>query len=201
MNGPLKNDKSRQILPKSRNLAQPTNGSRSLRFCVCWSHICYYIKSQHFYASASNFKMLVSASRRVSDLPFSTPISCSTSWSDHVLVHLLAFFDFLPKRLMFPQIIPSTQLDTPCLQQSRKKKTRYDCLCFEKYVTRAPCKRAQFCIISTDHLELCEKAKNPRGFCTKHCPRIPGMCSVNKEYRCAKEEHSCCQCKPLGGCE
>ena len=30
MNGPLKNEKSRQILPKSQNLAQPTNGSQSL---------------------------------------------------------------------------------------------------------------------------------------------------------------------------
>ena len=50
-------------------------------------------------------------------------------------MHLLAFFDFLPKRLMFPQIIRSTQLDTPCLQESRKKKTRYDCLVFEKDIT------------------------------------------------------------------
>ena len=73
---------------------------------------------------------------------------------------LLAFFDFLPKRLMFPQIIRSTELDTPCLQQSRKKKTRYDCLhCFlKKKITRrvrrrfreanivgVPCKRAQHC--------------------------------------------------------
>ena len=39
-------------------------------------------------------------------------------------MHLLAFFDFLPKCLMFPQIIRSTYLDTPRLQQSRKKKTR-----------------------------------------------------------------------------
>ena len=38
MKGPLKNKKSQQILPKSRNLAQPSNGSRSLRFCVCQSH-------------------------------------------------------------------------------------------------------------------------------------------------------------------
>ena len=60
---------------------------------------------------------------------------CSTSWSDHLLVHLLAFFDFLPKRFMFPQIIRSTQLDTPCLQQSRKKNTRYDCF-FKKNITR-----------------------------------------------------------------
>ena len=47
-------------------------------------------------------------------------------------MHLLAFFDFLPKRLMFPQIIRSTHLDTPCLQQSRKKKTHDDYLFFEK---------------------------------------------------------------------
>ena len=37
VNGPLKNEKSQQILLKSRNLAQPTNGSQSLRFCVCQS--------------------------------------------------------------------------------------------------------------------------------------------------------------------
>ena len=41
--GPPKNEKSRPMLPKSRNLAQPTNGSRSLRFCVCLSHICFSI--------------------------------------------------------------------------------------------------------------------------------------------------------------
>ena len=63
MNGPLKNEKSRQILPKSRNLTQPTNGSRSLRFCVCRPHICLSIKSLHFFVSASDFKTLVSASR------------------------------------------------------------------------------------------------------------------------------------------
>ena len=62
---------------------------------------------------------------------------CSTSWSDHLLVHLLAFFDFLPKRFMFPQIIRSTQLDTPCLQQSRKKNTRYDCFFFLKILQGA----------------------------------------------------------------
>ena len=39
MNGPLKNEKFRQILPKSRNLTQPTNGSQSLRFCVCQSQL------------------------------------------------------------------------------------------------------------------------------------------------------------------
>ena len=60
--------------------------------------------------------------------------------------------------LMFPQILRPTQLDTPCLQQSRKKKTRYDCLFFEKKITKRvrrrfhktnivviPCKRAQHC--------------------------------------------------------
>ena len=73
-------------------------------------------------------------------------------------MHLLAFFDFLPNRLMFPEILRSTQFDTPCLQQSRKKKTRYDCLLFEKNITRrvrrrfheanivgVPCKRPQHC--------------------------------------------------------
>ena len=73
MNGPLKNEKSRQILLKSRNLAQPTIGSRILRFCVCRSHICFSIKSLNFSVSVSDFKMPVSASRRVSDLPFATP--------------------------------------------------------------------------------------------------------------------------------
>ena len=48
VNGPLKNDKSRQILLKSWNLAQPSNGSRNLRFCVCRSHICFSIKSIDF---------------------------------------------------------------------------------------------------------------------------------------------------------
>ena len=62
VNGPLKNEKSWQILPKSRNLAQPTNGSQSFRFCVCWSHICFSIKSLNFSVSVSDFKMPVSAS-------------------------------------------------------------------------------------------------------------------------------------------
>ena len=73
VNGPLKNGKSRQIVPKSRNLTQPTNGSRGLRFCVCRSHICFPINSLHFFVSGSEFKMSVSASRRVSDLPITTP--------------------------------------------------------------------------------------------------------------------------------
>ena len=34
VNRPLKIEKSRQILPKSRTLAQHSNGSWSLRFCV-----------------------------------------------------------------------------------------------------------------------------------------------------------------------
>ena len=72
VNGPLKNEKSRQILPKSQNLTEPTNGSWSLRFCVCESHICFSIKS-HFSISGLDFKMPVSASRLVSDLPFATP--------------------------------------------------------------------------------------------------------------------------------
>ena len=42
----------------------------------------------------------------------------------------------MPKLLIFPQIIRSTQLNTTCLQQSRKKKTRYDCLFYEKHITR-----------------------------------------------------------------
>ena len=79
MSGPLKNEKSRQILPKSRNLAQPTIGSRILRFCVCRPHICFSIKSLNFSVSVSDFKMPVSASRRVSDLPFATPIYVLTA--------------------------------------------------------------------------------------------------------------------------
>ena len=49
---------------------------------------------------------------------------------------------------MFPQSIRSTQLDTPYLQQSRKKKTRFDCLLFEKkyYKARAQTfSRGQHC--------------------------------------------------------
>ena len=59
VNGPPKNE-SRQILSKSQNLAEPTNGSRSLRFCVCRSQICFSITSLHFFVSGS-------------DLPFATP--------------------------------------------------------------------------------------------------------------------------------
>ena len=85
------------------------------------------------------------------------PISCTTLWSDHLLVHLPTFFYFLPKHLMFPQILHSTKLDTPCLQQSRKKKMHYNCL-FLKNITRyvhrrlhetnivgVPCKRVKLC--------------------------------------------------------
>ena len=68
---------------------------------------------------------------------FLRSITYSTSWSDYLLVHLFAFFDFLPKRLMFPQILRSTHFDTPCLQQTRKKKTLYDCLFFEKILQGA----------------------------------------------------------------
>ena len=57
VNGPLKNKKSRQILPKSRNLAQPSNGSRGLRFCVCRSYKCFSIKSLNFSVSVSDFKV------------------------------------------------------------------------------------------------------------------------------------------------
>ena len=71
VNGPLKIGKSRQILPKSRNLAKLSNGSRSLRFCAI-GHI-YAFLSSHFSASVSDFKMPVSASRRVSGLAFATP--------------------------------------------------------------------------------------------------------------------------------
>ena len=58
---------------QSQNLTQPANGSRSLRFCICRSHICFSIKSLNFSVSVSDFKMPVSASRPVTDLPFATP--------------------------------------------------------------------------------------------------------------------------------
>ena len=90
---------------------------------------------------------------------------------------------------MFPQIIRSTQLDTPCLQQSRKKKTRYDCLSFEKNITRrvrrrfheannagVPCKRAQHCCatlrrsMNNRNVGTC-CAKSLTGFkCTQQVP-------------------------------
>ena len=73
VSGPLKNKKSLQILLKSWNLAEPSNGSQSLKFCVCWSHICFSIKSLNFSISVSDFKVPVSASQQVSDLPFATP--------------------------------------------------------------------------------------------------------------------------------
>ena len=44
MNGPLENEKSQQILPKSRNLTQPTQGSWSLTVCICRSHVCFSMK-------------------------------------------------------------------------------------------------------------------------------------------------------------
>ena len=47
VNGSPKNE-SRQILPKAWNLAELANGSQSLRFCVCWSHICFSISVSHY---------------------------------------------------------------------------------------------------------------------------------------------------------
>ena len=85
-------------------------------------------------------------------------VSCSNSWSDHLLVHVFAFVRFLPSTSHVSSIIRSTRFDKPCLQQSRKKKTYYDCLgiFFEKNITRrmrrrfheanivgVPCKRSQ----------------------------------------------------------
>ena len=105
-------------------------------------------------------------------------------------MHLLAFFDFLPKRLMFPQILRSTQLDTPCLQQSRKRKTRYDCLFFEKNITRrvrrrfheasivgVPCKRAQHCCATL------RRSQNNRnvGICwakRNKCQQVPTSANI-----------------------
>ena len=49
VNGPLINEKSRQILPKSWNLTQPSNGSWSLFsesfLGVCRSHIYAFLSS------------------------------------------------------------------------------------------------------------------------------------------------------------
>ena len=95
-------------------------------------------------------------------------------------MHLLAFFDFLPKRLMFPQILRSTQLDMPCLQKSRKKKTRYDCLFLKKRlqgtcadvftrltlanIVAVPCKWAQHCCAM---LRLSQNNRNVWTCCAK----------------------------------
>ena len=118
VNGPLKNEKSQQILPKSRSLAQPSNGSQSLRFCVCWSHICFSIKSLNFSVLVSDFKMPVLASRRVSDLPFASPqigTSCH-SWfcpvfsfwvSQEASLPMLLIQIFYCKCLKFAKIYPS----------------------------------------------------------------------------------------------
>ena len=79
VNGPPKNKKSRQILPKSRNLAHG-NG-------VCRSHVCFSINSLNSSVSLSDFKMPVSASRRVSDLPFATRSGCKSIEFRHHIVN------------------------------------------------------------------------------------------------------------------
>ena len=86
VNGPPK--KSQQILSNSQNLLEFTNGSWSLRFCVCRSHTCFSVKSLHFFVSGSDFKMPVSASRRVLDLPFATPHVISESFLSCVLIEM-----------------------------------------------------------------------------------------------------------------
>ena len=126
-------------------------------------------------------------------------ISCSTSWFDHLLVHrlvhLLAFFDFLPKRLMFSQIIRTTQLDTPCLQQSRKKKTHYDCLLFEKKITRRVRRRfheANIVVIPCQRLQHCcatlRRSQNKRYISTCCAKNLTGFklyaTSANKCQHC-----------------
>ena len=64
VNGPPKIESLGKFYPSLvQNLPELSNGSRSLRFCVCWSHIC----------SGSDFKLPVSVSQRVSNLPFATP--------------------------------------------------------------------------------------------------------------------------------
>ena len=128
-------------------------------------------------------------------------------------MHLLAFFYFLLKRLMFPQIISSTQLDTPCLQQSRKEKTRYDCLFYEKYDTRCvrrcfheaniigvPCKRAQKCCAtlrrspSNRNVGTC-RAKSLTTFklyvtSANKCQQVPTLLWCNKSQHCWAQQ--CC---------
>ena len=67
VNGPLKNEKSRKFYPSlgiSHNLLK---GLGISDFGVCWPHICFSIKSLHFFVSGSDFKT------PVSNLPFATP--------------------------------------------------------------------------------------------------------------------------------
>ena len=80
---------SQQILPKSWNLAQHSNGSQSLSFCVCQSHICFSIKSLNFSVLVSDFKMPVSASQRVLDLPFATSTYVAYQQNINFLVPVL----------------------------------------------------------------------------------------------------------------
>ena len=60
VNGPLKNEKVSENSTKSRNLAQPTNGSRSLRF-VPVGHIFAFLSSH--YAFSSRARILKRQSR------------------------------------------------------------------------------------------------------------------------------------------
>ena len=60
MNGPLKNEKSQQILPKSRNLAQPTKWVSESQI-VSVGHIFAFLSSHHIFLS--RVKMPVSVSR------------------------------------------------------------------------------------------------------------------------------------------
>ena len=107
VNGPLKNEKSWQNLPKSRNFAQPTNGSRSLRFCVCRSHTCFSIKSLNFFVSVSDFRMPVWASRRVSDLPFATPFTANVQ---AVFMSSVSFVKYPVLHAPLPPPPPATAL-------------------------------------------------------------------------------------------
>ena len=68
-NGPFKNEKVSENSTKSRNLAQPTNGSRSLRFAPV-GHVFAFLSSH--YAFSPRARILKRQSRRVSDLPFAT---------------------------------------------------------------------------------------------------------------------------------
>ena len=84
---------------------------------------------------------------------------------------LLAFFDFLPTRLMFPQIIRSTQLDTPCYRRFH-----------EANIVGVPCKRVQHCC-ATLH-----RSQNNRNVGTCWAKSLTGFklyaTSANKYQHC-----------------
>ena len=112
MNGPLKNKKSRQILPKSRNLHNLVVDLGVSDFVsVGRSHICFSIKSLNFSVSGSDFKMPVYASRRVSDLPFATlsVIAICNDACNVAEVGSISTFGTLQKKLHAAPAMPVTR--------------------------------------------------------------------------------------------